>query len=410
MKALLYAIKNIQRNRRRSLVTLVIAAVGTAAVLIGGGFATYTYEALRDGSARETGHVIVAAPGYFDHDEEKPMQFGLSDYAPLRARLLHDERVRAVLPQVALSGLLSNGDKSAVVIGRGIDPAAEFHVKGPFLKVLAGEVLGAHPEAGAPPEILLGKDLARSLNAQPGTGLTLMATTTEGALNAIDVQVKGVVSIGVPEVDKRLVLVDIGAAQSLLLTDKVSSVAVHLYNTDQTDAVAAEVAAGRFDADGHHAVQRWIDQAFFYQAVRALYNRIFGLLGVIIVTIVAFAVFNTIGMAVVERTREIGTLRALGALPSQIVADFAREGLVIGAAGAVVGALLCAAAALAFDVLGVQMPPPPGRSDGYPLHLSLDPMLMLVTVLLVVALSVLAAWFASRQAANRPIVEALTHV
>ncbi|HEX7156454.1 MAG TPA: FtsX-like permease family protein, partial [Burkholderiaceae bacterium] len=400
-----------------SLITLAIAAVGTAAVLIGGGFALYTYEALRDASARDTGHVIVAAEGYFDHDEDKPMQYGMSDYADLRARLLRDPRVRAVLPHVALSGLISNGDKSAVVIGRGLDPGDEFHVKGPFLKVNEGGVLSPHPEAGAPPEILLGSDLARSMNAHPGTGLTLLSTTTEGALNAIDVQVKGLVSVGVPDIDKRLVLVTLATAQSLLLTDKVSSVSVHLYDTAQTDAVAADIAHGPLSgalsggqAAPRHSVQTWLDQAFFYQAVRALYNRIFGLLGAIIVMIVAFSVFNTIAMAVVERTREIGTLRALGALPSQIIGDFALEGLVIGTAGAVIGALLCGATSMSFDALGVQMPPPPGRSEGYPLHINLDPGLLVVTLLLVVALSIAAAWFASRRAANRPIVEALTHV
>jgi putative ABC transport system permease protein len=406
MKALLYAIKNVQRNRRRSLITLAIAAVGTAAVTIGGGFALYTYDSLREQAARDSGHVIVAARGYFDHDEEKPMQYGLSDYPSLRNRLLRDERVRAVLPKVQLSGLISNGDKSAVMIGSGVDPAGEFHVKGPFLKVLEGDVLTPHPEPGSTPEVLLGADLARSMNAHVGSGLTLMATTTEGTLNAIDVTVNGVISVGVPEVDKRLVLVAVATAQSLLLTDKISSLAVHLKDTGQTEAVAAELR----DLGATFSVQTWQDQAFFYEAVRALYNRIFGLLGAIIVLIVAFAVFNTIAMAVVERTREIGTLRALGALPMQIVRDFALEGLVIGAAGSILGVALCALASVGFGLLGVQMPPPPGRSVGYPLHINLNAILFLWTVLLVIALSALAAWFASRKAAARPIVEALAHV
>jgi putative ABC transport system permease protein len=121
-------------------------------------------------------------------------------------------------------------------------------------------------------------------------------------------------------------------------------------------------------------------------------------------------VFNTIAMSVVERTREIGTLRALGALPVQIVRDFALEGLVIGAAGSILGVAVCALASVGFSALGVQMPPPPGRSVGYPLHINLDATLFVWTVLLVIALSALAAWFASRKAAARPIVEALAHV
>jgi putative ABC transport system permease protein len=406
MKALLLALKNVQRNRRRSFITLLIALVGTAAVTIGGGFALYTYDSLREAAARDSGHLILAAPGYFDHDEEKPMQYGLAEVAALRQRLLADERVRAVLPKVQISGLISNGDKSAVMIGTGVDAASEFHVKGPFLKVLEGQVLSAHPAAGSVPEVLLGADLARSLGAHVGTALTLMATTTEGSLNAVDVAVQGIVSQGVPEIDKRLVLVGVPTAQALLLTDRISTLAVHLKRTDDTEAVAAELRQAGLPL----ALQTWREQAFFYEAVRALYNRIFGLLGAIIVLIVGFAVFNTIAMAVVERTREIGTLRALGALPGQIVRDFALEGLILGAGGAVAGLLACALGAGLVQALDLQMPPPPGRSVGYPLHINLDATLFGGTVLLIVALSVAAAWLASRRAAARPIVEALTHV
>jgi hypothetical protein len=117
-------------------------------------------------------------------------------------------------------------------------------------------------------------------------------------------------------------------------------------------------------------VKTWRDLAVFYQAVRALYNRIFGILGLIMVVIVAFAMSNTLGMAVVERTREIGTLRAIGTQPGEVVRNFVLEGAAIGAAGAVIGMLLAGATTLALLFAGIEMPPPPGRSVGYPLLLS----------------------------------------
>ena len=70
MKWLLFAWKNVLRNRRRSLTAVLITAVGTAAVLVGGGFALLTYEALRELTARENGHVILAERDYFDGDED----------------------------------------------------------------------------------------------------------------------------------------------------------------------------------------------------------------------------------------------------------------------------------------------------------------------------------------------------
>jgi putative ABC transport system permease protein len=86
------------------------------------------------------------------------------------------------------------------------------------------------------------------------------------------------------------------------------------------------------------------------------------------------------------------------------------EGVLVGAAGAVMGAMVAVLLSLAIDAFHVQMPPPPGRSVGYPLHLALGPALFLRAGASVVLAAALAAWASSRKAAARPIVEALGHV
>ncbi|MCX7173217.1 MAG: FtsX-like permease family protein [Proteobacteria bacterium] len=406
MKWLKFAIANVLRNRRRSLVTIVIAAVGTAGVLVGGGFALFTYESLAEMAARDSGHLILAHHDYFSRDEDTPMQHGLENYTAIREKLEQDERVRMTLPRVQFSGLISNGDKSAIFIGAGIDPDGEFSVKGPAMTVVSGSLLSSKIAGDAAPEVVIGAELAKQMKAEPGGGLTLLSTTTSGSLNALDVKVRGIVSVGVPEIDKRLVYVTLSTAQHLLLTDKASTLSVYLRDTEQTEEMRGVVASLFPD----QAMQTWRDQAYFYEAVRSLYNRIFGLLGLVIVIMVLFAVSNTLAMAVVERTREIGTLRALGTLPAQIVRIFALEGLVLGVAGVVGGMLAAAGISVMFLFFDIQMPPPPGRSVGYPLQVNLSFDLYALTFLCVVALSVTAAWLVSRKAAAKPIVEALGHV
>jgi enoyl-CoA hydratase/carnithine racemase len=183
LRWLRFAALNTLRNRRRSTVTVSIAALGTAAILLAGGFALFTYQGLAQISARTTGHLIVGKPEQFQRDEDTPLQHGLDDVTAIKARLLADRAVLHVLPRVEFSGLISNGDKSTVMLATGIDPDAEFAVKGPFLRVLAGDVLAS----GRPNTVMLGEGLARSLKAAPGGSLTLLASTTEGALNALDV-------------------------------------------------------------------------------------------------------------------------------------------------------------------------------------------------------------------------------
>jgi putative ABC transport system permease protein len=402
LRWLKFAWLNTLRNRRRSAVTATIAALGTAAILLAGGFAIYTYQGLAQSSARTTGHLIVAKPEQFTRDEDTPLQHGLDDAAEPKAVLLADEAVRQVLPRVEFSGLISNGDKSTVMIAAGIDPDAEFAVKGPFLTVREGQALTGRERN----RVMLGVGLARSLKATAGSSLTLLASTTDGALNALDVTVTGVFSVGIADIDKRLVYTDIGTAQKLLATDRVSSLGVFLDRMESTTAAKQRIA----QALPQLAVQTWLDQATFYRSVKELYNRIFGALGLIIGVIVVFVVTNAMAMAIIERTREIGTLRALGTLPAQLTRSLALEGLMLGGVGAAAGTLLALAVSFALLVFPVQMPPPPGRSVGYPLQVAIDPLLYLATLAAMLLLSTIAAAVVARKTVHQPIVTALAHV
>lgn len=397
-----FAWLNTRRNRRRSLVTVAIAALGTAAILLAGGFALSTYQGLAEASARTTGHLVLARTAQFDGFEDTPLQHGLTDAQALRQRLLADPAVRQVLPRVEFGGLISNGDKSVIMMGVGIEPDAEFAVKGPFLTVEAGREL-AGAERGA---VMLGAGLARNLKAQPGASLTLLAGTTEGAMNALDVTVAGIVSTGVPEIDQRLVYTDVATAQRLLVTDRVSSLGIFLDRMEATLPARARLGASLPDL----ALRTWEEQAPFYRSVRALYNRIFGALGLIIGVIVVVVVANAMAMSVIERTREIGTLRALGTRPGQLLQTLAMEGLLLGAAGGAIGAAITVAVSVALQLFPVMMPPPPGRSTGYPLLITLDAGLMLATLGLVTVLVALASGWVARRTVRLPVVAALGHV
>jgi putative ABC transport system permease protein len=397
-----FAVQNTLRNRRRSLVTVSIAALGTAGILLAGGFALFTYESLAEAAARDSGHLVIGRPDQFVKDEDTPLQHGMNNAAKVRAQLLAAPEVRAVLPRVEFSGLISNGDKSVVMIGLGVEPDSEFSIKGPFLVIKAGEVLGSDAKG---PEVMLGEALARNLKATPGSSLTLLASTTDGALNALDVTVKAVFSTGVPEVDKRLLYTDIATAQKLLNTQKVSTLGVFLSRMAMTGPIQARLAS----AYPALTVQTWEDQAFFYKAVRNLYNRIFGALGLIIGVIVVFVVTNAMSMAIIERTREIGTLRALGTLPNQLLTTLSLEGMVLGGVGAMAGAAMALAVSAFLLVVPFEMPPPPGRSMGYPLNVTVDPLMYLATMAIMVLLTMATSAWVARKTVNMPVVDALSH-
>lgn len=402
MKWLHFAWLNALRNKRRSAVTLSIAALGTAGLLLAGGFALFTYESLAQSAARTTGHLVLGTPAQFSQDEDTPLQHGLDDWQALRRTVLAEPEVRQVLPRVEFTGLISNGEKSTVMMANGIDADAEFAVKGPFLQVKSGEVIMSRERQ----VVMLGEGLAKSLKAEPGSSLTLLASTTAGALNAVDVTVRGVVSTGIAELDKRLVYLDLPSAQALLGTERVSTLGVFLKDMASTAPVQQRLQA----THGALKVKTWLDLATFYQAVRDLYNRIFGALGLIIALIVLFVVANAMAMAIIERTREIGTLRALGTTPRQLLTTLSLEGLVLGGGGAVLGALLALGISLFLLVVPVMMPPPPGSTKGYPLNIAIDGSLYAWTLLAMVLLTGISSALVARRTVHQPVVDALAHV
>lgn len=405
---------NLQRNGRRSLLSVLIVAIAVYALSCAGGFGLYTYDSLKESTARDTGHLTLSQPGFFEQDEEVPLANGLADTDNIVKQLLANQSVRGVQPRIEFTGLVSNGTKSTIFTGTGVNER-EFDMKGPFLDVREGKTLSnIHSPRydESEPEVMLAVDLARNLSVSIGDWVTLLATTSDGALNAYDFKVRGIYSTGVPELDKRQLYLHITSVQDLLASDKVSTLSVFLYGTDQTASTQSWVEQQLSNTILAQPIEvtPWEDRAFFYIRVKNLYDRIFGIMGAVMALVVFVALFNTMTMSVTERTREIGTLSALGTFPKEIISGFVREAGLLAFIGSIAGGVLTLATSLLLMVVDVQMPPPPGRTEGYPLNIYFSPELLGYCSLGVIAICIVAAWFSARKGVNKPITEALVYV
>ena len=144
--------------------------------------------------------------------------------------------------------------------------------------------------------------------------------------------------------------------------------------------------------------------------MKLLYLAIFGFMGLVLALVVLLATANTLLMSVMERVRELGTLRALGLRPGQLLALLQWEGALLGLAGSAAGLALTLLLRAGLNALHLQLPPPPGTSHGYELNIHFVPMVYLVSFLglqLVVQLSALAPGL---KAARLRITDALRHV
>jgi putative ABC transport system permease protein len=411
MRLLLFALKNIARNKRRSGTMLAMVALGSMALLLAGGYAAATFRGLRESTiANGLGHLQIGGPG-FREDEAKPLASGLNDVAAVRRIARQNPHVRAAAARVEFNGLASNGEKSVVFLGRGIEPQEEYGAAGFTLSMRAGRPLsgsGSAPAAGAS-EAVLGVGLAKSLHVGVGDRVTLLAQTVDGAINGADVQVVGTYTTGIREMDDRALLVPLDTAQAILNTTKVSKLIVVLDDTSQTEPVKAALRSTLASAGEPTEMATWADLATFYHQVRGLYSGIFIFLGIIIVGLVILSSGNAMTMAVMERVKEIGTLLALGTSRSLVLVMFITEAFGLGVLGGVTGAVVGWIAARAINAASITLPPPPTFSRGVLLIIDVVPALWIAVPVLMLVTLLIASFLPAARAARLRITDALGH-
>ncbi len=392
---------NVIRNTRRSLISAGIIALGSTALLLAAGYVTATFEGLRESTIQGgLGHIQIATSDAFDDREAD-----LSGLSPQQAdaidqRLLAMPAVRLTTRRVLFEGLVSSGDITLASIGRGVNISNERKIN-VFSPIVAGRGLSRHDDTFT---AVLGERLAKNLKINVGDSVTVLATTRYQGINAIDVTVVGFNRSGIPERDKRFIMLPLEAAQILTDSNQVNRIVVALHHTQDTEAIAHRVAD--FDNISH---KTWSDLFPFYRSVVALYNNIFGVMGGIIFVVVFLSVSNTMVMAMMERVNESGTLRAYGFSRAHVIRLLSQEGAILGVSGALAGLLLGSLLIVLINSAAIPMPPPPGRSTGYPLVLNWEPLAVLGIFIAMSLCGTLAAWLPARKMTRLSITNALNH-
>lgn len=409
------ALRSVARNRRRTALTVLVVAAGFLAMALAGGFMAQTFSALSDAAIRGgLGHLQVMDAKALQDQEDASLQFALPDGEALAGKLRALPQVAEVLPRIQFMGLLTNGSRSVAYLGTAVDPARE-----PRFMAVADQVKDAAALPGgagsrwlaadpAAREVVLGPGLAKALGASVGSSLTLMATTKDGALNAVDVTVVGLVDQGVKELNDRALLTSLATAEALLDAGGARSrLSVVL---KEPGHLAEGLAAVRGALPAGETALPWTDLAAFFKQVRLLYLFIFGFMGLVLFLVVWLATANTLLMSVMERVREFGVLRAVGLRPGQLVRLLQWEGAALGAIGGLLGLAATLALRAAANAARIQMPAPPGSAHGYPLHIEAVPLVYLGTFLFLQLTLQVAALYPGLKAAKLRIVEALRHV
>ncbi len=411
MQWLKIGFRNLVKNRRRSLATLIAIAIGFCSVGLFRGYTAATYDGLRQSAIRGEGlgHLTIYRQGWLENGRRDTKKYLLSpsEIEKIINIAKSDPHVRLATPQLHVAGLVTNGRTSHIFLAKGVVPT-DFRAITGGMNARRG-LKGAELSSDTPYGVLLAQDLASQLNLSPKSDGVIMATTLDGQMNALDIRVQGTYDTGTAATNDKYILLPYRYAQSLYDTDRADCIVV-LLDDWRTTAATRRLLAGQLAAAGLHCdIRSWEQLSVFYQKVKNMFDMIFLFIFLIVFIIVVMSTVNTMGMSVMERTREIGTLRALGLKRRGVCLLFAIEGAILGLLGCLGGVFLNSVVWAAIRIAAPSYIPP-GVSTPVPLTVELLPSHMLTLALFLTLLSMAAAIWPARRAARLSMVEALGHV
>ena len=380
----------LARRRERFVSVITVLSIGGVALgvmallLVLAVMSGFDYD-LKDRLIGTNAHVIVESAQ------------GIRDVEGLLSRIAATEHVVGVSPFVAGQAIVRLPDRAFGVVVRGLDVEREPRVS----KLQAYLVMGRLPQRDQ--EAVLGVELAQFIGARMGHVITLISPATGERHELV---VSGLFRSGMYEYDASLIGVTIPRAQKLFgLDGLVSGVAVRLDDVDRAADVKARLAV---QLGPPYLVQTWIDRnQTLFDALKLEKLTMFVILTLIVI-VAAANIVSTLIMMVIEKTRDIGILKAVGASSGSIWWIFTWQGLVIGAVGTALGlAGACGIIWVQHTYHVVRLPSTIYYLDHLPVRVEWGD--WGVTILAAVVISLLATIYPARQAARLTPVDALRY-
>ena len=414
MKLYKIALRNIARNKRRSLLSgSAIAIAGFAIVFLFAMIAGMMDDMRNNLWTYMTGAVRVRNAEFDKYERLNPMHLAVPDVDRLLEEILSDPSVTEVSPRINFPGRVPVGgigsDRKVNVMGQALD----FGLEESFQDYEKTLIEGRLPAMGSR-EAVIGRRLAGELEMGIGDKFTVLSQSGSRGSNAVTYEIVGILVLPMPSVEKVMVQVPLDTAQRVLwLPDQVQEILVKLDIEGDSPKIVAERLSEALRADVDLNVMHW-REINGMAAMMDLAARIYDVIGIIFFLLASTVIINTTIMVIFERMKEIGTLGAMGMTGKQLVKLFFMEALFISIAGAITGILIGIALTaytgrVGFGAFADAME----GMDAMGFSSVFYPRLNFKSTVLVFIYSVivtgLATWWPSRRAAKITPVEALRH-
>ncbi|MBK8038083.1 MAG: ABC transporter permease [Verrucomicrobiaceae bacterium] len=431
------ALRNVWRNTRRTSVTMMAIALSCAGLMLFGGYISWAHLASEVHTVMISGHLQLFKEGFLEKGSGNPAGYAISNYDELRDLLLLDpvlaSKLDLVTGQLIVQGIVNNSAKktSATFAGFGcfasdIERIIRWN---PYDLTEARDLAANSHLFAAKPElddtdpegITLGEGLARVLEVKPDElkakerpSVELMSLPPAGGLpNMVSGTVRQTSIRALEQIDNHLVVMPIKLANELVFPGEplhVTSLQILLKRTADIPAVQQRIA--ELNASHQLGIEQRTCTELNPNNVRSLgmMDMFFVFAFCIVSVVLVFTIYNTMMMGIVERTREIGAIRAMGVTRGGIVTMFVQEGIVIGLIGGTLGVALGLFAAWCINhAMILYTPPYVNVQAKLEVFCARPPTIIIASFLSCFFIALIASFFPARRASRMGIAEALRH-
>jgi len=342
--------RNLWRHGKRTWLTVGAMIFSNSLLVFAISLQFGSYEMMIDNSLQAfSGHIQLQHPSYL---EQPKMRYAIDDIDALAQQLRDELGLTSISARASGFALASSAERSYGLQLLGVDALHE-----PGVSTLPGLISrGRYLQPGAREEIVIGSVLARNLRIEPGDELSFLGSGFDDSFAAGVVTVVGIFESGNADLDRSVAQVNLAYFQdSFAMGSAGHSIVIRAAQVDDVDALMTRVNS---DLPGPEKVvaRHWDQlQPGLRQAIRADMTSAWFMYTVLIV-LVAFSVLNTQLMSVLERTREFGTMMALGLRPARLGLLVMLETGMMTGLGLMLGIALGAAITAYLSVVGFSYP------------------------------------------------------
>ncbi len=400
------ALRNIFRNKRRSLLSIIALAVAAIAITVFFSLFEGIKTNIRSNSWDwDAGEVRLRHAEFDRYEYLNPVQYVVTDYRDLVERLRAHPDIGAVSPRIRVLGAAFRGEQQFATLGLGVDLELEKE----FQDLEQVVAVGRLPRPGTN-EAVIGRGLATDLGVGIGDIVTFLIQTRQRGSNAFTVDVVGLADFPVPQLNRGGYLIPIENADRYMRMDGAAGEILLKGAGGDTGAFADTIRSfveesGRTEL----SVVPWTQVSAGYSYLQTA-NIVYNIIALIFFLLASTVIISTTMMIIHERTREIGTLAAMGMHGRELVRLFFTESAYLGVIGSFAGVLIGVAITIPLSRIGIDFG---SAMDMVEMDLSnvLYPVLNLRSTVLVfffgLAVAMVSTYPSARRAAKLRPVEAL---